>query len=81
MIEDLESELTRSLKETSNNDNLAVAQEENVDEDINEEAKAINEMGNDLKDEKNTEAYVEKMNIDIENINTNENRNKAYIKQ
>ena len=32
MIEDLEAELTGELKETSNTDNLAVAEEENIDE-------------------------------------------------
>ena len=52
MIEDLEDELTGALKVTSNSDNLAVADEENVDEYITGEAKAINEIGNYLKDKK-----------------------------
>ena len=56
MIEDLEDELTGALKETSNTDNFEVADEENVDEYITAEAKAINKIGNDLKDKK-TEAY------------------------
>ena len=42
MIEYLEDELTRAHKETSNNDNLAVADEENVDESITVKAKDIN---------------------------------------
>ena len=32
----------------------------------------------DLKDKQKTKAYEEAMNIDIENINTIENRNKVY---
>ena len=52
MIEDLEDELTGALKETSNTDNLAEADEENVDESITAEAKAINKIGNYLKDKK-----------------------------
>ena len=42
MIEDLESELTGALKKTSNTDNLAVAEEANVDYAITAEAKASN---------------------------------------
>ena len=44
MIEYLEAKLTGALKETSNTDNLAVAEEANVDEAITAESKAINEM-------------------------------------
>ena len=40
MIEDMESELTEAQK----NDNLAVAEEVNVDEAVTVEAKARNEM-------------------------------------
>ena len=35
-------------------------------------------MENDLKDERKKKSYIEKMNIDIENINTIENKNKVY---
>ena len=80
MIEDLESELTGSLKETSNTDNLVVAEEGNVDEAITAESKAINDMENCLKGEQNTKSYEDKINIDIENINTIERRNKVYTK-
>ena len=38
-------------------------------------------MTNYLKDEQNTKAYEEKMNIDIENSNTTEKRKKVYNKQ
>ena len=34
----------------------------------------------DLKDKQNAKDYEETMNIDIENINTIENRNKVYTK-
>ena len=36
MIEDLETELTGSLKETSNTENVVVAEEENFNEAITE---------------------------------------------
>ena len=81
MNEDLESELTGTLKKTSNTDNLAVAKETNVDEAITSEGKDSNDVENDLKYEQNTKAYDEKMNIDIENINNIERRNKVYTKQ
>ena len=35
-------------------------------------------MENDLKDEQNAKSYKDKIKIDIENINTIENRKKAY---
>ena len=57
-----------------------MAGEENVDGAITAEDKAINHMENDLEDEQNTKAYEEKTNIDIENINIFENRNKVYTK-
>ena len=44
MIEDLEAGLNGALKETSNTDNVLVAEEENVDESITAETKSINEM-------------------------------------
>ena len=44
MIENLEAELTGSLKEISNTDNLAVEEWEYFDKSITKEAKAINEM-------------------------------------
>ena len=81
MIEYLGAELTEALKETSNTDNLAVAEEANVDEAITAESKAINEMENYPKYEKNTKSYEEKMNVDIENINTIEKINKVYTKK
>ena len=70
MIENLEAELTRELKETSNTDNLVVAEEANVDEDINAEAKYRNEMEIDLKYKQNTKTYEDTINIDIKFINT-----------
>ena len=81
MIEDLEAEMTGSLKENSNSDNLAVAEEENIDEAITAESNASNEIENYLKDKQNKKSYEEKMNIAIENIITVENRNKVYTKQ
>ena len=80
MIEYLEAELTGALKETSNTDNLAMAEEANIDEAITVEAKASNQMEINLKDNKNTKAYEETMKIDIENINTIEKINKVYTK-
>ena len=44
MIEYLKAELTGALKETSNTDNSAVAEEANVYEAITAEAKAKNDM-------------------------------------
>ena len=64
MIEDLEAELTGSLKKTSITDNFVVAEEVNVDESITAESKASKNMENDIKDEQNTKAYEKKMNID-----------------
>ena len=81
MIEDLEAELTGAPKETSNTDNLEMAEEANADEAITVEAKASNDMGNDLKEEQNTKSYKERMNIDIENINTIKKRRKVNEKR
>ena len=80
MIKDLEAELTRALKKTSNADNLEVAEEANVDESIAVEAKASNEMEIDLKDKQKTKTYDETMIIDIENICTIETINKVNTK-
>ena len=68
MIENLEAELTGALETNSNTDNLAVAEEANVDEAITAEAKVGNDTEIDLKEECNTESYKDTMNIDIENI-------------
>ena len=62
--------MTGALKESSNTDNLTVAEKGNVDWFITAEASDGNDMKIDLKDKQNTEAYEEKMRIDIENINT-----------
>ena len=58
-----------------------MAEEANVDEAISAEYKASNNMEIDLKEERKTQAYKETMNIDIENINTFENRKKVYTTQ
>ena len=71
-------ELNGALKETSNTDNLVVAEEANVDEAITADSKARNEMDNNLNDEQNTKSYEEQINIDIENINTIEKRKTLY---
>ena len=81
MIEDLEAELNRALKDTSNTDNSAVDEEANADESITAEAKASNDMENDLKYERKTKYYEDQKSIDIENINTIEKRHKVYTKQ
>ena len=53
----------------------------NVDEAVTEEVRASNDIEIYIKDERNTRAYLKTMNIDIENINTFENRNKVYTTQ
>ena len=58
-----------------------MAEETNVDKDVIAYAKVRNEMEIDLKEERKTQAYKEKMNIDIENINIFERRNKVYTTQ
>ena len=50
MIEYLEAERTGASKETSNNEKLAVIEEAKFDEAITSEAKASNNMENDIKD-------------------------------
>ena len=81
MIDDMEAELTEAPKTNSNNDNLEVAEEENVDEAITTESKSIKDVGIDPKEERNTQVYKEAMKIDIENNNTFETRNKVYTTQ
>ena len=44
MIEDLEAELTGAPRETSNTDDVALDEVENIDEAITAEDKASNEM-------------------------------------
>ena len=58
-----------------------MAEEANVDEAVTAEAKSRNDMGIDLKEERNTQTYKETMNIDIENINVFYKRNKLYTTQ
>ena len=53
MIEHMEDELTGAPKETSNNDDVDLAEVENVDESITAEAKDSNEIVNYLKEERN----------------------------
>ena len=76
----MEAELTVAPKGTSNTENLDVAEEANIDEAITAEAKASNEMENYLKKERKTKSYKEKIDIDIENINTIEKRKKVNTK-
>ena len=64
MNEEIEAELTEMDSRT---DNLAVTEEANVDEDI----------PIDLGKEQITEAYKQKMSMDIENINTFETKKKS----
>ena len=71
MIEDMEAELTELSEINSKTDNLAVTEEENVDESIPIYRKK----------EQSTEAYQKKMNIDIENINKFEKRKKLNTTQ
>ena len=79
IIEDLEADLTGAPKQASNNDDVDLAEVSNANEDITAEAKASNEIENDLKEEQNKKSYKETMKIDIENINTIEKRHKVYI--
>ena len=81
MIENMKAELTGSPKKTSNNDNLEVDEEANIDEAVTAEAKDSNDVEIGLKEERKTRAYKETMNIDIENINTFKKRNKLYTTQ
>ena len=61
----MEDELTGAPKETSNNENVVVAEEANVDETITAEDEAINEMENYLKNEQKIKSYEEKMSLDF----------------
>ena len=49
MVEDLEVDLTGALKYASNTDDVALAEVADSDEAITAEAKATNDMENDLK--------------------------------
>ena len=49
MVEDLEVDLTGALKYASNTDDVALAEVADSDEAITAEAKATNDMKNDLK--------------------------------
>ena len=69
MIEDMEAELTEAPKSNSNTDNLAVTDEENVDEAITEESKTINKMEIYLKEEQKMQEYKKTITIYIENVN------------
>ena len=80
MIDGLKDDETGSPKQTSNNDNVASDEVADFYEAITEKSKARNEMENDPKEERNKKSYKDKMNIDIENINTIEKRNKVYTK-
>ena len=53
IIEDLEAGLTEAHKK-SNTDNLAVAEEANVDKAVTAESKASNKMEIDIKEEQKT---------------------------
>ena len=66
MIEDMESELTKSSEINSKTDNLAITEEAIVDEAI-----PIY-----LQKERKTQAYKKKMNIYIKNNNTFEKETK-----
>ena len=77
----MESGLTGSLKKTKNTDNLAVAEEANVDEAITAESMSRNDVEIYFTEELKTRAYKYTMNIDIENIDTFENRKKVYTTQ
>ena len=57
MIEDMKSELTEAPKENPNTDNLAVAEEANVDESVTAESKASKDTESDLKQELKKQAY------------------------
>ena len=65
----MEANLTGAPIYASNIDDLAVAEEENSDEDITALAKASNVMEIDLDEEHRKEAYQDTKKIDIENIN------------
>ena len=67
MMEEMEAELIESSEMDSKTDNLAVTEEADVDEAI-----PIY-----IEKEQNTQAYKETMEIDIDQINTYELRNKV----
>ena len=61
----MEANLTGKPIDASNPDNLTVAEEENSDEAITAVAKDRNDMGINIEEEHNKEAYKETMNIYI----------------
>ena len=55
-----------------------MAEESNINEGVTAESKASKNMEIDLREEPKTQAYKEKMKIDIDNIKAFEKRNKVY---
>ena len=74
----MEAELTEAYKINPNTDNSAVTDDANFDEAITSEARASSKMEMFLQKERTNQAYKKTMNIDIENINTFEKRNREY---
>ena len=58
-----------------------MAEEANIYEAVNAEAKASNDMDIYIKGERKIHSYKETIDIDIENINTSEKINQGYITQ
>ena len=81
MIDYLEENLIGKPIYALNPEDLAVSEEANSDKATTAVANANNELEIDLEEKQNTEAYKETMNIDIENINTIEERYKHYTKK
>ena len=65
MIEDLEAGLNGSPIDASITDDVALAEVENSDEAITAEAKASNDMVNDIKEEQWTESYKDTMRREV----------------
>ena len=61
----MEAELNEATKINSNTENVAVAKEANVDEVVTVEAKAIDDMYIDLKEERKKQVYKQTIKIDI----------------
>ena len=76
--------MTGARIDATNTEVLVVDVESNSEEDITAGSKvskineASNEMEIDIEEEKNTEAYQETLNIDIENIDRIENIHKHH---
>ena len=77
MIENMETELTEASKVNSKTENSAVT-EVNILMNPSLQKPMPYLDWNVSKKELNTQAYLKTMNIDIENINTFEKRNKVY---